>query len=94
MPSGRWVAAAVEARPPSHPYLAPSPPAADMSWAWTVERTRAAGPGSRPTGTVVHKQWCEAVPAGGAELDLDEALARPGARACQICAAAEVLTRL
>ncbi|WP_406387402.1 DUF6233 domain-containing protein [Streptomyces sp. NBC_00887] len=68
-----------------------------MSWAWTGERTRAAGPGSRPTGPVVHEHGCKAVPAGGAELDLEgalAALARPGARACQICAAAEVLTRL
>ncbi|MCX5199719.1 DUF6233 domain-containing protein [Streptomyces sp. NBC_00249] len=90
----------VEERPPprpSHPYLAPPPPGVDMSWAWTVEHTRAAGPGSPATGTVVHEYGCALAPPGSPELDLDEALtalARPRARACQQCAAAEVLTRL
>ncbi|MFD8146117.1 DUF6233 domain-containing protein [Streptomyces sp. NPDC059708] len=83
--------------PPSHPYLAPPPPEADMHWAWTTEQTRAAGPGSRPTGLVIHEYGCEHAPPGGPELTLDQALtayARTGARACQSCAAAEVLTRL
>ncbi|MGP3691191.1 DUF6233 domain-containing protein [Streptomyces sp. IBSNAI002] len=55
------------------------------------------GPGSRPTGTVVHEYGCEIVPPDGPELDLEQALAafgREGARACQECAAAEVLNRL
>ncbi|KOV17254.1 hypothetical protein ADK91_02870 [Streptomyces sp. XY511] len=83
--------------PPSHPYLAPPPPGADMSWAWTVEQTRTSGPGSRPTGTRIHEHGCPQAPADGPELDLDQALTaltRAGARACQECAAAEVLTRL
>ncbi|MFE0005240.1 DUF6233 domain-containing protein [Streptomyces erythrochromogenes] len=82
--------------PPSHPYLAPPPPRADTRWAWTVEQTRNGGPGSRPTGTLVHEHGCSQAPADGPDLDLDQALAalaRAGARACQQCAAAEVLTR-
>ncbi|WP_329317237.1 DUF6233 domain-containing protein (plasmid) [Streptomyces sp. NBC_01278] len=83
--------------PPSHPYLAPAPPGADMSWAWTVEQVRAGGPGTRATGIVVHEWGCAAAPPGGPELDLDEALtvvARPETRLCKECAAAEVLSRL
>ncbi|MFJ8166547.1 DUF6233 domain-containing protein [Streptomyces sp. NPDC096136] len=83
--------------PPTHPYLAPPPPGADMRWAWTIEQTRAAGPGSRPTGTLIHEYSCADAPRNGPELTLEEALtayARPGARACQHCGAAEVLTRL
>ncbi|MFD5489458.1 DUF6233 domain-containing protein [Streptomyces virginiae] len=76
-------------RPPSHPYLAPPPPGADLRWAWTIERTRGAA--------VLHEYGCARAPADGPELTLDDALtayARPGARACGECAAAEVLDRL
>ncbi|MFD0555204.1 phospholipase effector Tle1 domain-containing protein [Streptomyces rectiviolaceus] len=65
--------------------------------AWTVEQTQAGGPGSPATGAVVHEDGCELAPPGGPELDLGQALAalaRPGGRACQDCAAAEVLGRL
>ncbi|MEU9237123.1 DUF6233 domain-containing protein [Streptomyces subrutilus] len=79
--------------PPSHPYLAPLPPGADVHWAWTVEQLRVAGPRSRPAGTLVHEYRCKVAPADGPELDLEQALAAL-ARACQECAAAEVLTRL
>ncbi|MFF5808290.1 DUF6233 domain-containing protein [Streptomyces sp. NPDC012746] len=69
---------------------------AGLRWAWTVQTVRTGGPG-RPATTLVHEQGCPTAPDGGPELDLDEALialARTGARACQACAAAEVLTRL
>ncbi|WP_053686841.1 DUF6233 domain-containing protein [Streptomyces sp. IGB124] len=80
---------AVEAHPPSHPYLAPPPPGTDRRWVWTIERTRGA--------TVLHEYGCPSVPPDGPELTLDDAVtayARPGARACGECAAAEVLDRL
>ncbi|MFE4205450.1 DUF6233 domain-containing protein [Streptomyces goshikiensis] len=75
---------------------APAATGASLRWTWTVQTIRTGGPG-RGTTTLVHEHGCPAAPAGGPELDLDEALtalARTGARACQTCAAAEVLTRL
>ncbi|OEJ56862.1 hypothetical protein BGM19_01255 [Streptomyces agglomeratus] len=65
---------------------------------WTVEQTQVGGPGNPATEAVVHEDGCQAAPAGDPELDIAldealEALARPGASACQECAAAEVLTR-
>ncbi|MBT2545801.1 hypothetical protein J7E99_35305 [Streptomyces sp. ISL-44] len=70
-----------------------------MRWAWTAERTRSGGPGSRPAGTVVHEWGCPHAPEGVPELDLDQALTElartgAGACACRECAAAEVLGRL
>ncbi|MFD5066244.1 DUF6233 domain-containing protein [Streptomyces sp. NPDC058394] len=80
-----------EERPPSDPYLAPPPPGVEQRWAWTIER-----PGGT-SGVVLHEHGCVRAPADGPELSLDDAVtayARPGARVCGECAAAEVLDRL
>ncbi|MET9568508.1 DUF6233 domain-containing protein [Streptomyces virginiae] len=68
---------------------APPPLGVNLRWAWTIERTRG--------GAVLHEYGCGRAPADGPELSLDDAVtayARPGARACGECAAAEVLDRL
>ncbi|MFF3460469.1 DUF6233 domain-containing protein [Streptomyces sp. NPDC002730] len=74
---------------------AASPASGGARWAWKVQRLPHRG--GRPGGIVVHVHDCEEAPAGGDELDLDQALTtlrRPGAAACKKCGAAEALTPL
>jgi hypothetical protein len=72
----------------ARPAAPPPPP----KWAFAVQRLTNKSGGT--VGAVVHEYDCEDAPGGPTELDVMQALdalARPGARACQKCDAAKVL---
>ncbi|MDI3408305.1 DUF6233 domain-containing protein [Streptomyces cavernicola] len=74
--------------------LRSAPAEPDLRWAWTVERRRLDGGRFE---LVVHTYDCAEAPAGGEELNIDQALnalERPGARACRVCDAAASLLPL